>query len=164
MKKLIQSLVVAGLMATTGGAAFAQAGAMMGHEGMRPMDTAKMEQMHASHLADLKAKLKIAASQEAGWTSFAEAMKPPVNMMGKRPDRAEMDKLSTPERIDKMRALHKEHMTAMEAAMDKRGDATKTFYATLSPEQKKVFDTEFSKMGPHGEHGRVMGKAGGKGG
>ncbi len=164
MKKLIQSLVVAGLMAAAGGAAFAQAGGMMGHVGMRPMDPAKMEQMHASHLADLKAKLKVTQSQEAGWTSFSEAMKPPMDMMAKRPDRAEIDKLSTPERIDKMRTLHKEHMAAMETAMDKRGDATKTFYATLSPEQKKVFDAEFSKMGPHGEHGSKMGKAGGKGG
>jgi Spy/CpxP family protein refolding chaperone len=160
MKKLIQSLVVAGLMATAGSAAFAQAGGMMGHG-----DPAKMEQMHAKHLADLKAKLKITASQEAAWTRFTDAMKPTADMMGKRPDRTEMDKLSTPERIDKMRALHKEHMAAMEAAMDKRGDATKTFYASLSPEQKKGFDDEFAKMGQRGEHGmrgHMMGKDGTK--
>ena len=165
MKKLIQSLLVAGLMATAGGAAFAQAGGMMEHGGMHHRDPAKMAQMHAKHLADLKAKLKITASQEAAWTSFAEAMKPPADMLGKRPDHAELDKLSTPERIDKMRALHKERMAAMEAAMDKRGDATKAFYATLSPEQKKVFDAEFAKMGQRGEHGvrgPMMGKDGAK--
>jgi hypothetical protein len=158
MKKLIQSLVVAGLMVTAGSTAFAQAGGMMGHDGMMGRgDPAKMEQMHAKHLADLRSMLKITASQETAWSSFTEAMKPPADMMGKRPDRAEMEKLSTPERIDKMRALHKEHMVAM----DKRGDATKTFYASLSPEQKKVFDAEFAKMGQHGEHGmrgHMMGK------
>ena len=157
MKKLIQSLVVAGLMAGAGGMAFAQAGGMMEHDGMHHGDPAKMAQMHAKHLADLKAKLKITASQEGAWTTFADSMKPPVDMMGKRPDPAELDKLSTPERIDKMRALHKERMTAMEAAMDKRGDATKALYAALTPEQKKVFDAEFAKMGKHAERVHMMG-------
>jgi Spy/CpxP family protein refolding chaperone len=156
MKKLIQSLVVAGLMASAGGAAFAQAGGMMGHEGMPHGDPAKMAQMHAKHLSELKAKLKITASQESAWNTFVESMKPPADMMGQRPDPTEMDKLSTPERIDKMRALHKERMAAMEAAMDKRGDATKTFYATLSPEQKKLFDEEFARMGRRGEHAHPM--------
>jgi hypothetical protein len=115
-----------------------------------------MAQMHAKHLADLKAKLKITASQEAAWTTFTEAMKPPAGMMGKHPDRAEMDKLTTPERIDKMRAMHKEHMAEMEAAMDKRADATKTFYAALSTEQKKTFDAEHAKMGMRDEGQRRM--------
>jgi hypothetical protein len=148
MKKLIQSLLMAGVLAASGGAAFAQMGdGMKGHEGMPHRDLAKMEQMHAKHLADLKAKLKITASQEAAWTTFTEAMKPPADMMGKHPDRAEMDKLTTPERIDKMRAMHKERMATMEAAMDKRDEATKTFYATLSAEQKKTYDAENAKMG-----------------
>jgi Spy/CpxP family protein refolding chaperone len=155
MKKFVQSLVLAGLMATAGGVALAQAGGMMGHDGMGHGDPARMAQMHAKHLADLKAKLKITASQEAAWASFSEAMKPPADMMGKRPDHAELEKLTTPERIDKMRALHKERMAAMEAAMDKRADATKAFYAVLSPEQKKVFDAEFARMGRHAEHGET---------
>jgi hypothetical protein len=145
-------MVVAGVLAVAGGAAFAQMGeGMMGHEGMQHRDPAKMAQMHAKHLADLKAKLKITASQDAAWNAFTEAMKPPTDMMSKRPDRAEMDKLTTPERIDKMRAMHKEQMTAMEANMDKRAEATKTFYATLSAEQKKAFDAEHTKMGMRGE-------------
>lgn len=155
MKKLIQSMVVAGVLAVAGGAAFAQMGeGMMGHEGMQRKDPAKMAQMHAKHQADLKAKLKITASQEAAWSVFAEATKPPADMMNKRPDRAEMDKLTTPERIDKMRAMHLEHMATMQANMDKRAEATKTFYAALSAEQKKTFDAEHAKMGKHsgGKH------------
>ena len=156
MKKLIQALALTGVMFAATGSAFAQMeGGMMGHDG-RHRDPAKMEQMHAKHLADLKAKLKITASQEAAWNSFATSMKPPADM-GKRPDRAEMDKLTTPERLDKMRALHKEHMATMEAAMDKRAEATKAFYAALTPEQQKTFDAEHSKMdrrGPGGEHGK----------
>ena len=165
MKKLIQSMVVAGVLAAAGGTAFAQMGeGMMGHEGMQHRDPAKMAQMHAKHLADLKAKLKITANQEAAWNAFAEAMKPPTDMMNKRPDREEMEKLTTPERIDKMRALHKERMTVMEAEMDKRAEATKTFYAALSAEQKKTFDSEHAKMdmrgdGQHRMHGGPDAKA-----
>ena len=164
MKKLIQSLVVAGVLAAAGSAAFAQMGdGMMGHDGMHQRDPAKMAQMHAKHLADLKAKLKITATQEPAWTTFSDAMKPPADMMSKRPDRTEMDKLPTPERIDKMRALHKEHMATMEAAMDKRAEATKAFYAALSTEQKKTFDAEHAKMdmrgaGQHQMHGGLDAK------
>lgn len=152
MKKLIQSLVIAGVMATAGSAAFAQMDhGKMGHGGMHG-DPAKMEQMHAKHLGDLKAKLKITASQEAAWTAFASGMKHPADM-GKRPDRAEMDKLTTPERLEKMRSMHKERMAAMDMAMDKRIEATKTFYAALTPEQQKTFDAEHAKMDKGGKRG-----------
>ena len=60
--------------------------------------------------------------------------------------RAEMAKLTTPERIDKMREMRTQRMTEMNAAMDKRAEATKTFYATLTPEQQKTFDAEQLKM------------------
>jgi protein CpxP len=46
-------------------------------------------------------------------------------------------------------------MNDMNAAMDKRGDATKTFYATLTPEQQKVFDTHM--MRPQGKGRMGMG-------
>ena len=66
---------------------------------------------------------------------------------------AEFDKLGTPERIDKMRAMHTQRMAAMNAQMDKRGEATKILYAALSLGQQKVFDTEHKKHGPHGGRG-----------
>jgi Spy/CpxP family protein refolding chaperone len=118
-------------------------------------DPAKMQAMMAKRQAEMKAKLKITPAQEGAWTSFTAAMQPPARMGG-RPtpeQRAEFAKLTTPERIDKMRALRTERMTQMSAAMDKRGEATKTFYAALTPEQQKVFDTEHKKHGPHGGRG-----------
>lgn len=156
MKKLIQSLMVAGLMASVGGVAFAQSEPPANHDGMSHRDPAKMEQMRAKHLAELKAKLKITPNQEAAWTSFTDALKPPARDMEKRPDRAEFAKLTTPERIDKMQAMHKEREAAMDAAMTKRGDATKAFYAVLTPDQQKVFDGEFAKMmhHPHRQPGK----------
>jgi periplasmic protein CpxP/Spy len=165
----VNSLVLAGLMATAGVGALAQPANpnRQGDEGVtiptpqarpqtRPQgdrmgrhDPAKMQAHMAKRQADMKAKLKITPAQEGAWTAFTASMQPPANM-GNRPgpeQRAEMDKLTTPQRIDKMREMRAQRM----AAMDKRMDATKTFYAALSPEQQKVFDAEHSKRG--GRHG-----------
>lgn len=166
-------LVLAGLLATAGASAMAQpapaaappsgstpqgySGQRMGHH-----DPAKMQAMMAKRQADMKAKLNITPAQEGAWTSFTAAMQPPA-MMGSRPtpeQRAEFDKLGTPERIDKMRALRAQRMTEMNAMMDKRGEATKVFYAALTPEQKKVFDTHYQKHGPYSGHGGHRGGAG----
>jgi Spy/CpxP family protein refolding chaperone len=75
-------------------------------------------------------------------------MKPSAD--AKWPDRAEIDKLTTPERLDKMRDLRKQR----DAEMDKRDAATRTFYATLTAEQKKTFDANtgrpFHRRGTQG--------------
>ncbi|MEP6963988.1 MAG: Spy/CpxP family protein refolding chaperone, partial [Polaromonas sp.] len=109
---------------------------------------AKMQAWMAKRMGELKAKLQITASQEGAWTTFTAAMQPPASMW-ERPSaeqRAEYAKLTTPERIDKMRTMRTQRMTDMNAAMDKRGEATKTLYAALSPEQQKAFDAEQLKM------------------
>jgi hypothetical protein len=177
MKSTFKVLAIAGLLASAGFTASAQPmgqgatgmpmmgasspmqpGGKMGMRGSR--DPAKMEAMVAKRHAELKAKLKLTGEQETAWTTFTAAMTPP-QINPKRPNRAEMDKLSTPERIDRMRALRAEHMTAMNAAMDKREDATKTFYAALNADQKKVFDAEHARMGGrHGEHRGPWGRQG----
>ncbi len=157
MKSFFKPLLLAGLLATAGFTAFAQPmngddcpmmgsdGAMqqgMRHDRMDKMDPAKMQERMAQRQADLKAKLKITSAQEAAWTNYLAAMHPPVDLMSKqRPDRAAMDKLTTPERIDQMKTLRTQHMNEMQALMDKRGEAVKAFYAVLTPEQKTVFDT-----------------------
>lgn len=50
--------------------------------------------------------------------------------------RAEFDRRSTPERIDKMRLLRTQRMTEMHA-IDKCGEATKALYAALTRSSKK---------------------------
>ncbi len=52
------------------------------------------------------------------------------------PKREDLAKLSTPERLDQMRALRQQR----EAEFDKRDAATRAFYGTLNAEQKKTFD------------------------
>ncbi|MDB5869008.1 MAG: hypothetical protein JWP96_1340 [Polaromonas sp.] len=175
--KSLNSLVLAGLLATAGASAMAQdapakpapataASAGMhpdghgGHHRMGHRDPAKMQAMMAKHHAELKAKLKITPAQEGAWTTFTAAMQPPEHMMGQRltpEQRAEFDKLPTPERIDKMRVVRTQRMADMTAAMDKRGEATKAFYAVLSSEQKKTFDAGFKMHGRHGGAGHHEG-------
>ncbi len=154
-------LFVAGLLATLSLAAAAQtppatplAGPpLMLRDGHRHADPAKsqerlarMQERMARHFAEFKQKLHLSAGQEAAWNNYMAALKP-ANLQ--RPDRAEMAKLTTPERIDRMRALRTERM----AAMDQRGEATKIFYASLTPEQKKLFDAETASRGRHGPGG-----------
>ncbi len=170
MPSAYKSFLLASLLASAGVASFAQsapataASAPMttasapaqrhGPMGMPgKMDHAKMEAMMAKHHAALKAKLKLTAEQEGAWTTFTAAMKPPAHMDQPHMDHAEFAKLTTPERIDKMHALRTQRMADMNAAMDKRDDATKAFYAVLNDDQKKVFDAEHARMGArHGEH------------
>lgn len=104
---------------------------------------AKFEQHRAKRQAELHDKLKLSAAQEGAWktftdkTAFVRPATPPV-----RPSKAEWDKLSTPERLDR----HLDMMKKMEARMTDKIAATKEFYAVLSPEQQKTFDQEFRKM------------------
>jgi len=99
------------------------------------------QQKHAERQAQLKAKLAITPAQEGAWTSFTQAMQPRSDFA--RLDRQAMQKLTTPERIDRMRALRAQR----DAAMDARADAIKTFYAQLQPEQQKTFDRMSEHMG-----------------
>lgn len=178
MKSVFKPLLIAGVLATAGLTAYSQAPMGMGgdcpmmgdggpmhggmrHERMGKMDPAKMQAWMDKRHAALKAQLKLTAAQEGAWTTYTAAMKPPADMMAKRPDPTEMAKLSTPERIDKMKTLRTQHMADMATTMDKHGEATKAFYATLTPEQQKVFDA--NAMGMQKADGRMGGMRDGKG-
>ena len=132
------------------------------HKRMDP--TQRMERMQAfraKRLAALKDKLKLSSAQEGAWSTFTAASQPPG---GPRPhfDRAEFAKLTTPERLERMQARQAERS----AMFAKRADATKTFYAALTPDQQKTFDAETMHFGPHGhrgEHGGPRGAAPAKG-
>lgn len=122
----------------------------MGGNRMGRGDPEQMQAWHKRQQEALKAKLKLTPAQEGAWTNFTASMQPGT---GPHADRAahqaqmaDIAKLPTPERIDRMRALRTQHMAEMNTQMDKRADATKAFYAALTPEQQKVFDTETSRM------------------
>ena len=100
--------------------------------------------------AELHDKLKLNPSQETAWKAYMARMAPEERPQ--RPDRAEFDKLTAPERMEKMLGF----MQQREKRMAERVEATKSFYAVLTPEQKKVFDGAFRHRG----HGPRHGKAG----
>ena len=168
--KALRHIALASLLCVSAGFGLAQGGpGVPGGPagGMGRHDPAEMHTRMQAHmdkrLAEFKVKLKITPAQEAAWTSFSTALKPTP-----RPDmaatKAEMDKLPTPERLDRMRALRTQHMAEMNSRMDQRAEATKSFYAVLSPEQKKLFDDEFTRA-TSGRGGHSMGgMMGGMGG
>ncbi|NMM77006.1 hypothetical protein B2J86_12230 [Acidovorax sp. SRB_14] len=105
------------------------------------------EKMH-ERMAAFKQKLQLTAAQENDWNTFTAAMKP-----GERTARLDMQgmgQLTTPERIDRMRAIRAQRS----AEADRRGEATKAFYATLTPQQQKTFDAQSLRMGGGREGGR----------
>lgn len=156
MKSLHRHVLVASLVGSLGLAAVAQsqispaAGTPAPQQSTAeraPAAAAQGEQrrdrMHGKierKLGRLKQKLQITAAQEPAWTAWAGAVKPGAKMQ--RPSRQDMAALTTPERIDRMLALRAQR----NAEMDKRLDATRSFYATLTAEQKKVFDAESLRL------------------
>lgn len=116
------------------------------------------EEAHARALHDV---LNIRADQEPAFHAFLDAMKPPEmgdHERGKggpggpgAPD--EMAHLTTPQRLDRMSA----RMAERQARMQSHIQAVKTFYAALSPEQQRAFDSlgELRHFGGgHGGPGR----------
>lgn len=103
-----------------------------------------MKEHFAKRTAELHDKLKLNATQEAAWKTYIAKVQP--GELPARPDRAELDKLTAPERMERMLA----HMKDAEQRMANRLAATKEFYAVLTPEQKKIFDDAF-RHGP-GRH------------
>ena len=161
MKPHRKHLLLATLLAASSTLALAQAPAA-GDAPAQParaerMDPARMQQRmaerHAQRLDKLKAELKLSPAQEGAWNQYTAAMQPPAK--GPRMDRAEFDKLTTPQRIDRMQQRSAER----QAQMKQRGDAVKTFYAQLTPEQQKVYD-ERAMRGGRGEGQRGGGRHG----
>ena len=168
--KAMNGLILAGMLAASSAAiaqteigvtaspapsassAATQPGPGGGHHMMGQRDPSKMQARMARRMAGLKTKLMITPAQEATWTAFSAAMQPNAHMAAltstktSTEQEADYANLTTPERIDKMRALRTQHMSAMTAAMDQRGEATKRFYAALNADQQKTFDAEQLKM------------------
>ena len=118
------------------------------HDGKAGQCHARMAERHTKRMAALKERLKISPAQEDAWNQFASAMQPPAHPPEPGADRHALKRLTTPERLDRMQAMHAERQTRMAA----RNQAIKQFYSQLSAEQQKVFDQQTARgHGP--EHG-----------
>lgn len=115
-----------------------------GCDGMGPdggKQSARMAERMKERQQKLHESLKLNPEQEKAWVKFQESH--PFQGKADRPDRAAMDKLTAPERAEKML----EHSRKHQDVMSKHVSAMKSFYDTLTPEQKKTFD-EHSMMRP----------------
>lgn len=124
--------------------------------GWKKMTPEQWREKMVQRQAALHDKLKLTAAQEPAWKNYVAATTPSGAKAGWG-NRAEMDKLSAPERMEKQLAMSKER----EARMNARLAALKPFYAVLTPEQKQVFNQETSHSRWH--HGHRGGEARAKG-
>lgn len=106
----------------------------------------------AAHLAQRQAKLheqlKLTAAQEPAWQAYVAATAPqPATARAERTSNAQ---LPAPERMEKRLEMAKQHLAKQEARLA----ALKTFYAVLTPEQQKTFDSATARQGRGHGHGR----------
>ena len=149
-KRIMIGVIAAGLGATSF-AALADRGcgpmgagpAMSGEHGRSPE---KMAAHFEKRQSELHGKLKLNANQEGAWNAYIDRIKPVAP--SQRPDRAEIEKLPAPERMERMYGFMQEN----QKRMADRIAATKEFYAVLTPEQKKIFDDEFRPGRGHRRH------------
>ncbi len=156
MSKYFNPAVLAAVLATSALAVLAQpaggpspqggAGMQQSEPEHRAHQQERMKAHMARRAAELKADLQLTPEQERGWNAYLAAMKPSAPPA--RPKREDIARLSTPERLDKMRDMRQQR----EAAFDQRDAATRSFYAGLSPEQQKTFDARTAR--PMHEEGR----------
>jgi periplasmic protein CpxP/Spy len=106
---------------------------------------AKSAEHMAKRQAALHEKLSLTPSQEAAWKSFANKVQ--VTAPVKR-EAAPVATMTAPQRADRMAAF----LQSAQQQAATRAQAVKEFYAVLSPEQQKIFDSQF--QGRHHHFGR----------
>jgi Spy/CpxP family protein refolding chaperone len=111
-------------------------GGMMSQGGPWDGTNTRFAEQAEKRQAALHKKLNLSAEQETAWKAYTEKMQAISQSVSGRPEPGEMRLLSTPERLEKMQSMMKEH----EKYMEGRIAAIKAFYDVLTPEQRKVFD------------------------
>lgn len=120
-------------------------GMMQEHMKMDPMAGAQ------KHLAELHSKLKLSKDQEGAWQTFSDQVTAQAKQMGAHKMGGMMGKeppKTAPERMAMMADMMKDRAQSMSTM----ADAVKTFYATLSPEQKATFDAMQTEHMQHMGH------------
>jgi protein CpxP len=149
-KTLASGLLVVGL-GVLSASAFAQGHSDSRHYHDRPEMTAeqkaKFAQEKVRRATALHDKLKITPEQEAAWKTYLTATQGKLGDREAPLSKEAMSKLNAPQRMEHQLNGMKSHLTHFEA----RVAATKTFYATLSPEQQKVFDAETARSHKRGD-------------
>jgi hypothetical protein len=140
----LKKLAFAGLLVLVCGTAFAERGQGCGHG---QFDHANWQEHRLEHFEKHQNKLhtilQLSSNQEAAWKTYQAQIKPEEKL--EHPDVAELNKLNTLQRLDKMEAWDKER----DARQAERAKAVRTFYAQLNDAQKKAFDENAFPQHPH---------------
>lgn len=140
----LKKLAFAGLLVLVCGTAFAEHG--QGCD-KGSFDKAHWQQRHQAHFEQhqerLHTILQLSSTQENAWKAYQAQIKP--NEQAGRPDWAELNKLTTLQRLDKMEAWDK----ARDTQQAERAKAIRSFYAQLNEPQKKAFDENAFPQHPH---------------
>jgi len=97
-------------------------------------------------LDKLKAALSITPEQEPQWSAFADSVMQQVNQMKAAHEQWKDVPATAPERIDRQIAMMKQRTASFEAI----GQAAKSLYAALNPDQQRIADEKLLRW--HGEH------------
>lgn len=91
----------------------------------------------AKHFQQLHQQLKLTPEQEAGWTTWMLKVEQARQQNKPSPaDKQAMQSLPTPERLEKQIQFMKGRQAMLEASLE----ATRPFYQSLTPDQRKIFD------------------------
>lgn len=135
---------VAAMALTAGGVAVSTAVAAPRAEGSHWSAFGSHDAKSAERMAERQAavhdRLGLSTAQEAAWKTFTDRLQATAPA---RSESAPVGNMTAPERADRMVAFLQ---TAQQRAAT-RAQAIKEFYSVLSPEQQKVFDSQF-----HGRH------------
>lgn len=100
----------------------------------------------------LREQLKLTPSQDAAFATYMAAAKPGAR--GGKLDRDAWQTMSAPARMEQRIAMSRNRVAMMESRLA----AMNSFYAVLTPEQKKTFDDNASRRGWGGKgHGKGHG-------
>lgn len=143
------------LIALTGALLLVSGIALAEHDhacGKCKFDKAKWQEQRVAqfeqHQARLHTMLQLSAAQETAWNTFQTSIKPEEKP--EHPDYAELSKLNTLQRLDKLQAWSQ----ARDKKLNERDTAIRTFYAQLNDAQKKVFDENGMPTPPHHDKGQ----------
>ena len=165
-KSFLISSVVLGLGAGAWGLAHADHGpgcfGGMGHMGHGPMAGFGPGAV-SDRLDELHKKLNLKAEQEAAWKTWSTSVKQRLDSVRQeftqeREKAGDWSKMPAPERVERMLSMSQKSNAALSAGLAE----LKTFYGTLTPEQKKTFDDNFMPRGRHAWRGHRGSESGGR--
>ena len=153
------ALIAGAAVSMIAGASFAAPGPKDGPPAYGERGPGKMMRRQprdpAAQAQRMRDALQLRPDQEPALQAFLGSMKPPEGARERmREERQQAAALTTPQRLDRMAA----RIAERQARFAQHAEATKRFYAALTPAQQKAFDAMHPGRGKMGGHRRGGGR------